>query len=132
LAIIVREIHQLMGEIHIVVVDSGSVYIEKLNIRLYQEIECSHYYHEVTEIARGLQRSLHLFRDIHNPAFLPILLRSYETLEGTKLYSGKVLSIRQYYIHGNNGPEGRLKIHADNKELYDVPIEALEKLGMGK
>lgn len=119
-----------MGEIQIVVVDSGSVYIEKLNKRLYHEIECAHYYHEVFEIAKGLQRSLHLFRNIQNPAFLPILLRSYETLEGTLLYSGNVLSIRQYYIHGDNGPEGRLKIQADNRQLYDVPIEALEKLGM--
>jgi hypothetical protein len=119
-----------MGEIQIVVADSGSVYIEKLNKRLYHEIECAHYYHEVTELSKGLQRSLHLFRGIKNPAFLPILLRSYETLEGTYLYSGNVLSIRQYYIHGNHGPEGRLKIHADNKQLYDVPIEALEKLDM--
>jgi hypothetical protein len=121
-----------MGEIQIVVVDSGSVYIEKLNVRLYHEIECAHYYHEVTQLAKGLQRSLHLFRNIQNPDFLPVLLRSYETLEGTYLYSGKVLSIRQYYIHGDTGPEGRLKIQADNKQLYDVPLEALETLGMGK
>lgn len=119
-----------MSEIQIVVVDSGSAYIEKLNKRLYQEIECAHYYHEVIELSKGLQRSLHLFREIQNPAFLPILLRSYETLEGTYLFSGKVLSIRQYYIHGNNGPEGRLKIHADNKQVYDVPMEALQNLGM--
>ena len=119
-----------MEEIQIVVVDSGSVYIEKLNIRLYHEIECAYYYHEVTELAKGLQRSLHLFRNIQNPSFLPILLRSYETLEGTYLYSGKVLSIRQYYIHGDNGHEGRLKIHADNKQLYDIPLGALVQLGM--
>jgi hypothetical protein len=119
-----------MGEIQIVVVDSGSVYIEKLNKRLYQEIECAHYYHEVTELAKGLQRSLHLFRNIQNRDFLPVLLRSYETLEGTYLYSGMVLSIRQYYIHGENGPEGRLKIQADNKQLYDIPMEALQTLGM--
>ncbi|MES2328898.1 MAG: hypothetical protein V4539_04795 [Bacteroidota bacterium] len=119
-----------MEEILIVVVDSGSAYIEKLNKRLYQEIECEHYYHEVTELSKGLQRSLHLFRKIQNPTFLPILLRSYETLEGTYLHSGKVLSIRQYYIHGNKGPEGRLKILADNKQQYDVPLEALEQLGM--
>lgn len=119
-----------MGEIQIVVADSGSVYIEKLNKRLYQEIEYANYYHEVSEIARGLQRSIHLFRGIKNPDFLPVLLRSYETLEGTHLYSGRVLSIRQYYTHGSNGPEGRLKIQADNKQLYDVPIEALQQLGM--
>lgn len=130
MAIIVAEIQQLMGEIKIVVVDSGSVYIEKLNKRLYHEIECANYYHEVMEIAKGLQRSLHLFRNIQNPAFLPILLRSYETLEGTLLYSGNVLSIRQYYMDSDNGPEGRLKIHADNREVYDIPIEALQKLGM--
>ncbi len=119
-----------MAEIQIVVVDSGSVYIEKLNKRLYHEIECDNYYHEVTELVSGYQRSLHLFHHIQNPSFLPILLRSYETLEGTSMYSGKVLSIRKYYIHGNNGPEGRLKIEADNKQLYDIPLEALEQLGM--
>lgn len=119
-----------MGEIQIVVVDSGSVYIEKLNKRLYHEIQCDHYYHEVIQLAGGLQRSLHLFRGIRNADFLPVLLRSYETLEGTYLYSGKVLSIRQYYIHGANGPEGRLKIQADNKQLYDVPIDALNALGV--
>ncbi|NCI50555.1 hypothetical protein GWC95_11515 [Sediminibacterium roseum] len=119
-----------MGEIQIVAVDSGSVYIEKLNKRLYHEIECAHYYHEVTQLGKGLQRSLHLFRNIQNPEFLPVLLRSYETLEGTYLYSGKVLSIRQYYIAGDAGPEGRLKIQADNKQLYDVPIEALNALGI--
>jgi hypothetical protein len=119
-----------MADLHIVVVDSGSVYIEKLNKRLYQEIECEHYYHEVAEIARGFQRSLHIFNHIKNPDFLPILLRSYETLEGTNMYSGKVLSIKQYYIQGQTGPLGRLKIHADNKQLYDIPLEALEQLGM--
>lgn len=119
-----------MGEIQIVVVDSGSVYIEKLNKRLYSEIEYEHYYHEVMPIARGLQRSLHLFRGIGNPEFLPVLLRSYESLEGTVMYSGKVLSIRQYYVHGPEGPEGRLKINADNRQQYDVPIEALQQLGM--
>lgn len=119
-----------MAEIHIVVVDSGSVYIEKLNSRLYHEIEYGHYYHEMTEIANGKQRSLHLFTGIRNESFLPILLRSYETLEGTHMYSGKVLSIRKYYIHGNKGPEGRLKIQADNKQLYDIPLDALEQLGM--
>lgn len=119
-----------MGEIHIVVVDSGSVYIEKLNKRLYQEVECDHYYHEVTEINNNLQRSLHLFHAIKNPDFLPVLLRSYESLDGTKMYSGKVLSMRKYFIHGNRGPEGRLKVEADNKQLYDIPIEALEQLGM--
>ena len=119
-----------MDEIQIVVVDSGSVYVEKLNKRLYHEIEYEHYYHEVFELARGLQRSLHLFRGIKNARFLPILLRSYETLEGTYIYSGKVLSIRRYYIHGANGPAGRLKIQADNKQLFDVPDEALAQLGM--
>lgn len=119
-----------MNDILIVVVDSGSVYAEKLNKRLYQEIEWEHYYHEVFEIARGLQRSLHLFRGIRNLSFLPILLRGYETLEGTYIYSGKVLSIRQYYIHTGNGPEGRLKIQADNKQLYDIPATALLQLGL--
>ncbi len=119
-----------MDEILIVVVDSGSVYVEKLNKRLYQEIEYAHYYHEVSELAGGLQRSLHLFRSIKNPDFLPVLLRSYETLEATYIYSGKVLSIRQYYTHGNNGPEGRLKIQADNRQLYDIPSLALETLGL--
>jgi hypothetical protein len=119
-----------MKEIQIVVVDSGSVYIEKLNKRLYQEIECDHYYHEVTQISDTQQRSLHLFNQIKNPAFLPVLLRSYETLEGTTMYSGKVLSIKQYYIQGDYGPVGRLKIQADNKQLYDIPLEALIQLGM--
>lgn len=119
-----------MGEIQIVAVDSGSVYIEKLNKRLYHEIQSDHYYHEVIQLGNGLQRSLHLFRGIKNPDFLPVLLRSYETLDGTHLYTGKVLSIRQYYIHGDKGPEGRLKIQADNKQLYDIPNEALTALGM--
>jgi hypothetical protein len=119
-----------MDEIQIVVVDSGSVYIEKLNQRLHHELECKFHYHEVMQIANGYQRSLHLFRGIENPVFLSIMLRSYETLEGTKLYLGKVLSMRKYYIHGNNGPEGRPKIEGDNKQLYDVPLEALAQLGM--
>ena len=130
LLIIAIAIHTIMAEIHIVVVDSGSVYIEKLDKRLYHEIEYAHYYHEISELKGGYQRSLHLFTQIKNPAFLPILLRSYETLEGTRMYSGKVLSIRKYYVQGSKGPEGRLKIEADNKELYDIPLEALEQLGM--
>lgn len=119
-----------MGEIQIVVVDSGSVYIEKLNHRLHHELACGYHYHEVTQLPSGIQRSLHLFREIENPAFLPVLLRSYETLDGTKMYSGKVLSMRKYFVHGHNGPEGRLKIETDNKQLYDIPIAALEQLGM--
>ncbi|MEN9685832.1 MAG: hypothetical protein RLZZ28_1618 [Bacteroidota bacterium] len=119
-----------MAAIHIVVVDSGSVYIEKLNKRLYQEIEYDYYYHEVAEINNNLQRSIHLFRNIKNPDFMPVLLRSYESLEGTKMYSGKVVTMRKYFIHGNRGPEGRLKVEADNKQLYDIPLEALEQLGM--
>ena len=119
-----------MGEIQIVVVDSGSVYIEKLNHRLHHELECDYHYHEVSQLGNGYQRSLHLFRGIANPSMLPLFLRSYESLEGTKLYSGKVLSMRKYYIHGNKGPEGRLKIEADNRYLYDIPIDALEQLGM--
>lgn len=119
-----------MGDIQIVVVDSGSVYIEKLNHRLHHEFPCGYHYHEVFQIANGYQRSLHLFREVENPAMLPILLRSYETLDGTKMYSGKVLSIRKYYIHGVNGPEGRLKIEADNRQLYDISLDALAQLGM--
>lgn len=119
-----------MDEILIVVVDSGSVYVEKLNKRLYQEIEYAHYYHDVFELPGNMQRSLHLFRAVRNPEFMPILLRSYETLEATYIYSGKVLSIRQYYTHGNQGPEGRLKIQADNRQLYDIPASALETLGL--
>ena len=119
-----------MGEINIVVVDSGSVYIEKLNHRLHHELPSAYHYHEVVQIGNGYQRSLHLFRNIENPTMLPILLRSYESLEGTKMFSGKVLSIRKYYIHGPTGPEGRLKIEAENKQLYDIPIEALSELGM--
>lgn len=119
-----------MGEIHIVVVDSGSVYIEKLNHRLHHELECEHHYHEVFQLGNGYQRSLHLFRGIANPAMLPLFLRSYESLEGTKMYSGKVLSMRKYFIHAENGPQGRLKVEADNKQLYDIPLEALANLGM--
>lgn len=119
-----------MGEIHIVVVDSGSVYIEKLNHRLHHELECSYHYHEVIQLPYGIQRSLHLFREIQNPSLLPIILRSYESLEGTKMYSGEVLSMRKYFIHGDRGPEGRLKIQADNKQLYDVTLDALAQLGM--
>lgn len=119
-----------MSEIKIVVVDSGSVYIEKLNKRLYQEVECAHYYHEVIQLPNGKQRSLHLFREIQNPSFLPILLRSYETLEGTSMYSGRVVAIKKYFVHGPAGPEGRLKIQADNKNLYDITADALEQLGM--
>ncbi len=119
-----------MAEIHIVVVDSDSAYVEKLNKRLYTEIERDHYYHEVSELMSGFQRSLHLFTHIKNADYLTIMLRSYETLERTSIYSGKVLSIKRYYIQGPNGPAGRLKIHCDNKQLYDIPLEALEELGM--
>lgn len=119
-----------MAEIHIVVVESDSAYVEKLNKRLYGEIERAYYYHEVTEMSGGFQRSLHLFNQVKNPDYLAIMLRSYETLERTAIHSCKVLSIKQYYIQGNKGPVGRLKIHAENKELYDIPIEALEELGM--
>ncbi|MDE3253990.1 MAG: hypothetical protein KGO92_14390, partial [Bacteroidota bacterium] len=122
---------RVMDEILIVVIDSGSVYVEKLNKRLYQEIEYGHYYHDVFELAGNMQRSLHLFRLVRNPDFLSILLRSYETLEATYIYSGKVLSIRQYYTHGDQGPEGRLKIQADNRQLYDIPATALETLDLG-
>lgn len=119
-----------MGEIQIVVVDSGSVYIEKLNHRLHHELECTHHYHEVSQLDNGQQRSLHLFRGIVNPLVLPLFLRSYETLEGTQLYLGKVLTIRKYYIHGEKGSEGRLKIEADNKHLYDISESALVQLGI--
>jgi hypothetical protein len=119
-----------MGDIFMVVVDSGSVYVEKLDKRLHHEIESGFHYHTIMQLRGGLQRSFHLFRELKNPDFLPILLRSYETLEGTKMYLGKVLSIRQYYVHTGNGPEGRLKIQGDNRELYDISAEALEILGM--
>jgi hypothetical protein len=119
-----------MAEIHIVVVDSDSAYIEKLNKRLYSEIERAFYYHEVTELPGGFQRSLHLFNQVKNSDYLAIMLRSYDTLERTAIYSCKVLSIKQYYMQGPKGPMGRLKIHADNKQVYDIPIEALEELGM--
>ncbi len=119
-----------MPDIHIVVVDSDSVYVEKLNKRLYTEIERPHYYHEVVEMPGGFQRSIHLFTDIRNEDYLAIMLRSYETLERTAIYSGKVMFMKKYYIHGNNGPEGRLKIHTDNKQQYDIPLQALEEMGI--
>lgn len=119
-----------MSEIHILVVDSGSVYIEKLNHRLHHEFICKYHYHEVIQLSNRIQRSLHLFREIENPAFLPILLRSYETLDGTRMYSGKVLTMRKYFADVGKGPEGRLKIEADDKQLYDVTIEALVQLGL--
>ena len=119
-----------MSEIHILVVDSGSVYIEKLNQRLHHELVCKHHYHEVIQLQNGIQRSLHLFREIENLSFLPILLRSYESLDGTKMYSGKVLTMRKYFTDGGKGPEGRLKIEADDKQVYDVTIDALVQLGL--
>ncbi len=38
--------------------------------------------------------------------------------------------MRKYFVHGHNGPEGRLKIETDNKQLYDITLAALEQLGM--
>jgi len=121
-----------MEEIHIVVIDSASAYVEKLNKRLYDEIGRAYYYHEIADLTNTLRRSIHLFNGLEDPGYLAILLRSYESLENTFIYSGKVLSIKRYYIQGSHGPVGRLKIHADNKHLYDIPLEALALLGMSQ
>lgn len=118
-----------MEDIYIVVVNSASVHLEKLNRRLYQEMERDGHYYEVTELDGYKRRSIHVFRNLKNPEMLAQLLRSYETLDNTTIYSGKVLSMKQYYIHGERGPEGRLKIEAEDKHLYDLPLDALEQLG---
>ena len=119
-----------MSEILIVVVESDSAYAEKLNKRLYDEVERTFYYLEIQEMMGGFQRSIHFFNGIANEDYLRIILRSYESLERTVIYSGKVVSIKRYYIQSSNGPEGRLKILADNKQLYDIPLSALTDLGL--
>ena len=119
-----------MSEILIVVVESDSAYAEKLNKRLYDEVERTFYYLEIQEMMGGFQRSIHFFNGIANEDYLRIILRSYESLERTVIYSGKVVSIKRYYIQSSNGPEGRLKIFADNKQLYDIPLSALTDLGL--
>ncbi len=118
-----------MEKIYIVVVTSASVHLEKLNRRLYQEMERDGHCYEVTELDGYKRQSIHVFRNLKNPEMLAQLLRSYETLDNTTIYSGKVLSMKQYYIHGERGPEGRLKIEAEDKHLYDLPLDALEQLG---
>lgn len=120
-----------MEQIYIVVVHTASVHLDKLNKRLYQEMESAGHYYEVTELGGQVRRSIHVFRNLKNAAMLTQLLRGYETLDNTTIYSGKVLSMKQYYILGNRGPEGRLKIQGDDKHLYDLPLEALQQLGFG-
>ena len=119
-----------MAEINIIVIESDSAYAEKLNKRLYDEIERRFYYLEVQEMTGGFQRFIHLINGILNQNYLEIILRSYESLDRTSIYSGKVVSIKQYYIQSNYAPEGRLKILADNKQMYDLPISALVELGL--
>jgi hypothetical protein len=119
-----------MSEILIIIVESDSAYAEKLNKRLYDEVERTYYYLDMQEMMGGFQRAIHLFNGIGNEAYLKIILRSYESLERTAIYSGKVVSIKRYYIQSNYGTEGRLKILADNKQLYDIPLSALADLGL--
>ena len=64
----------MKDNLDIVLVTSGFSHIEKLNVRLYKEIERKGYHNLVTVIQGDIQQSLTIFKDTGNIEFkfLPV------------------------------------------------------------
>ena len=119
-----------MDPLDIVVITSNFKYVEKLNKQIYQEIEREGYHNLVTETKDGIQQSLTIFRKIKNFEFLKRLLSGYEYLNDTTIYLGKVTRLERYMSKEYKGAPTRIRVIADNNRQYDIPLVALEHLGI--
>jgi hypothetical protein len=119
-----------IDHLDIVVITSSFNYVEKLNKQIYQEIEREGYHNLVTETKDGIQQSLTIFRGIKNLDFLKRLVSGYEYLNDTTIYLGKVMWLEKYLATEYKGTPTRIKVIADNNQQYDIPLIALEHLGI--
>jgi hypothetical protein len=119
-----------MDPLDIVVITSNFKYVEKLNKQIYQEIEREGYHNLVTETKDGIQQSLTIFRKIKNFEFLKRLLSGYGYLNDTTIYLGKVTRLERYMAKEYKGAPTRIRVITDNNQQYDIPLVALEHLGI--
>ena len=119
-----------MANLDIVVITSSFKYVEKLNKQIYQEIEREGYHNLVTETKQGIQQSLTIFKNIRNFDFLKRLVSGYEYLNDTTIFLGRVIHLEKYTAKEYKGTPTRIKVTADNDVQYDIPLIALEHLGL--
>lgn len=117
-----------MANLEIVVISSSFEHVELLNERIYHEVEREGYHNLTTETKEGIQKSLTIFKNLKNRDFLQTLISGYEYLNDTSIYFGKVLKIEKYRATEYSGSPTRLKVLADNNQLYSVPENAEKHL----
>lgn len=123
-------IHLEIDNLDIVVITSSFNYVEKLNKQIYQEIERDGYHNLLTETKEGIQQSLTIFKNIRNFDFLKRLVSGYEYLNDTTIFLGRVIHLEKYIAKEYKGAPIRIKVTADNNREYDIPLIALEHLGI--
>jgi len=119
-----------MDQLDIVLITSSFNYVEKLNKQIYQEIEREGYHNLITETKDGIQQSLTIFRKIRNMDFLKRLISGYEYLNDTTIYLGRVIRLEKYTAQEYKGAPTRIRVVADNNQQFDIPLTALEHLGI--
>jgi hypothetical protein len=119
-----------MQNLDILVVTSSFEHIEKLNHQIYHDIKREGYHNLVTETNEEIQLSLTIFKNIQNLDFLTVLVNGYEYLNNTTIYLGKVVRLEKYIASEYKGSPTRIKVILDNNQNYDIPLIALEHLGI--
>jgi hypothetical protein len=119
-----------MDNLDIIVITSNFKYVEKLNKQIYQDIERKGYHNLITETRSGTQQSLTIFKEIGNLELLKRLVSGYEYLNDTVIYLGKIRRLEKYVATEYKGAPTRLRVTADNNQNYDIPLIALEHLGL--
>ena len=84
----------------------------------------------MTETKEGIQQSLTIFKNIRNLDFLKRLVTGYEYLNDTTIYLGKVIRLEKYIAKEYKGAPTSISVTADNNLQYDIPLIALEHLGL--
>lgn len=125
---LMTEILKYMDSLEMLVMNSSFEHIEKFNERIYHEIEREGYHSLTTETKKGIKQSLTIFKNLKNRDFLQTLISGYEYLNDTSIYFGKVIKLDKYIAKEYSDSHTRIKVLADNNQLYSIPEIAEEHL----
>jgi hypothetical protein len=119
-----------MEELTFVFVKSAFEFVDTLNERIYNEAERDGYHNLVTETQDGITQSVTIFKNLKNIEHIKMIIDGYEFLNDSAIQFGKVKTIEKYLAKEYSNSPVRLKVMTEFDELFDLPVDAIEHLGL--
>jgi hypothetical protein len=117
-----------MKNLDIVVIKSSLENLDKLNNRIYFEVERDGYHNHSTGTKEGIKTSIFIFNNLKNKDLLQTIVNGHEYVNKVDIYFGKIDTMEEYVAIEYSGKPTRLKIELDNGISYDIPKNAKEHL----